>query len=136
MYRNLLPAKLCILFGCFLDEKIIGACLLRTSNKYAIYYRGVTLKEYRSYEPMDYLQWKSILWAKENDYLVYDLGGVSPNNEEEHGLWSYKSKWGGVPRLIPEYSTSLMFRMFSSVNNSSRRLYALKNFVKKNIMTV
>jgi len=127
MYDTLRPQGLCSLFGCFLDEKMIGACLLRTLNGYAIYYRGVTVREFRSLAPMDILQWQSILWAKNNGYLFYDLGGISPSDPAKSGLWRYKSKWGGKPSLIPEYSTSLLFRMFSVVNARTTGVRRLRN---------
>lgn len=131
MYQTLLPSELVFLFGCFLDEKMIGACLLRTLNGYAIYYRGVTHSEFRSYASMDFLLWNSILWAKEKGYLYFDLGGASPNDKAKSGLWKYKSKWGGRAKVIPEYSTSFLFRMFSDMNSRTTDARWIRTLAKR-----
>ncbi|MBI4707544.1 MAG: peptidoglycan bridge formation glycyltransferase FemA/FemB family protein [Candidatus Omnitrophica bacterium] len=41
------------------------------------------------------IHWKIINWLKENDFLVYDLGGVPPDKNELPGIQFYKQGLGG-----------------------------------------
>lgn len=45
----------------------------------------------------DLLKWNIIKWGIKNNCRFYDLSGVNPNpaNEQERGIYRYKSKWGG-----------------------------------------
>ncbi|MFH1056951.1 MAG: GNAT family N-acetyltransferase [Candidatus Micrarchaeota archaeon] len=46
----------------------------------------------------DLLKWHVLLWAKRQDFRLYDLAGVNPNpsTDKERGGFQFKAKWGGT----------------------------------------
>ncbi len=76
----------------------------------ACYMYGASSDEHRNLLPTYFLQWKGMLWAREQGYRVYDLWGVPDEDEEtleegfarrSDGLWGvYRFKRGFGGRLV------------------------------------
>jgi len=81
-------------FAAYLDDKIIG-CRIYLVYKHIIYdwYAGGNL-EYSGYHPNDLLPWNMMLWAKENNFKIYDFAGAGKPNKA-YSVRDYKLKFGG-----------------------------------------
>jgi len=81
-------------FGAFWEDKMIAG-QVRLCYKDTVYawYAGSD-SDYFQKRPNDFLLWKVILWAKENNYCNFDFGGAGKPNVP-YGVRDYKLKFGG-----------------------------------------
>jgi len=122
------------------DEYLGGVAFIHDTQKKTFRYKyGATSYKYNE---NDLLIWKAILFAKKNNYLFFDLGGVpivkSPENE---GRFKFKEKFGGdlvdfytyikvKKTLIPLLYTS-NFIVFLFFKNDYNKLFRyLKGLIK------
>lgn len=81
-------------FAAYLDNKIIG-CRVYLVYKDIIYdWYAAGDKAYAGYHPNDLLPWNAMLWAKENNFKVYDFAGAG-KPDKEYLVRDYKLKFGG-----------------------------------------
>lgn len=76
------------------NNKIIG-CMLALVYKDKIYdfYAGSYHDYYKKY-PNDLIPWYVFLWAKKNEYKLFDFGGAG-KPYEKYGVRDYKKQYGG-----------------------------------------
>lgn len=72
----------------------------------------------------DALKWAIIKWACEKGYRTYDLAGVNPNpaSAKEHGIFSFKKKWGGRYVEYPIITKPIRRCSHALLSGSSRLL--------------
>jgi len=67
-------------------------------------YFNASLKEYQKSQPNNLLYWKCILWAKNNGYDKFDLGGWQIKAKGHlQGVNKFKEKWGKVVFYKKDY---------------------------------
>jgi len=79
-------------------EVLAGTIAFILGDK-AWYVYGASSNRHRNLMPNYLLQWKMILWAKENGCSIYDFRGVSGNldpGDPLYGLYRFKKGFGGV----------------------------------------
>lgn len=75
----------------------------------------------------DLIKWEIINFGIENNYLLYDLGGVNPSalkNSKEYGIYRHKRKWGG--NLVQYFIYDNYFPNSSIINNLLYKLIIKK----------
>lgn len=92
--KNLTEISNLKIFVLKLHNEII-ACRFSLCYGNTIYdwYSGTDEKHLDKY-PNDFLIWKILLWAKENNYYTFDFGGAG-KPDEPYGVREYKIKFGG-----------------------------------------
>lgn len=99
----------------------------------AYYYFGASSNELRDLMPNYFMQYKTMLYAKEHGCKYYDFGGVSglegKDNDPEPGLFEFKKRWGTDKiSLIGEFD--LVLKPFY------KSLYDVAFAMKKNMSTL
>lgn len=76
------------------NNKVIG-CMFALVFKDTIYdfYAGSYHDYYKKY-PNDLIPWEIFLWAKKNEYKLFDFGGAG-KPDEKYGVRDYKKQYGG-----------------------------------------
>jgi peptidoglycan pentaglycine glycine transferase (the first glycine) len=104
--------KSCKLLMAYFENQPIAGLMVYKQGKRAWYLYGASNELERNRMPTYLLQWKAMLWAKEQGCTEYDLWGI-PDNEEDVleanfenmnvGLWGvyrFKRGFGGVVKRI------------------------------------
>ena len=100
--------------GCLLlaehEGRLLAGLVVLAMGDTACYMYGASSSEGRNLMPTYLLQWESMLWAKEQGCLTYDLWGVPDEDEDtleaefterSDGLWGvYRFKRGFGGRLV------------------------------------
>ncbi len=81
-------------WGAYLENKLIG-CRVYLIYKEVIYdwYAAID-RNYTGFHPSDLLPWNAMLWAKENNFKVYDFAGAG-KPDQDNSVRDYKLKFGG-----------------------------------------
>lgn len=81
-------------FAAYLDGKMIG-CRVYLIYKDMVYdWYAASDRAYSGFHPSDLLPWNAMLWAKENNFRIYDFAGAGKPNKE-YSVRDYKLKFGG-----------------------------------------
>jgi lipid II:glycine glycyltransferase (peptidoglycan interpeptide bridge formation enzyme) len=85
-----------IIFSARIGEKgvVSSAHLIGFDRKLALWKAGSTEEGYRS-NAGSLVQSKIIEWAKDNGYVIYDMGGTDPRLPVYAGIHRFKSGFGG-----------------------------------------
>jgi lipid II:glycine glycyltransferase (peptidoglycan interpeptide bridge formation enzyme) len=97
-FKILYPKKMAKLFLASVNDKIIAGSLFLIHRWYMVYFMNASVREFLRFQPNNLIQWKSIIWAKNNGIKLYDLGGaVDPSYGSSfiRGVYQYKKRWGG-----------------------------------------
>lgn len=81
------------------DGEDLAAIITLFSKNEAVYLYGASNNIKRNFMPTYLLQWKAIQDAKEYGSKVYDFYGIPPTDDENHpmhGLYRFKTGFGGV----------------------------------------
>jgi hypothetical protein len=83
-----------ILFSAKIDNKIVGICILFEINKSVMLnFYLATDNEYNKEGVSEFILFKSIDWAKQNNYRLYDIGTSDVNNKLSEGLFAFKKRF-------------------------------------------
>ncbi len=87
------------------DGKILGGGLFEEMEDRIVFRAYASLIEYQNLKVNDFLYWNSILWARNNNKKVVDLGGWQINARDNlRGVNEFKEKWGGKIVYYDVYS--------------------------------
>lgn len=80
-----------------IEGELASAALIFPYNKQAHYIFGCSANKYRKIAPSYYLQWRSIIRAKELGCTSYNFGGISDDIKSTHlsGVTEFKKRFGG-----------------------------------------
>src|SRR5690606_30700017 len=91
--KNNLPDKL-ILFYAKIDNEIAGICILfKVRDDVILNFYMATKEEYKRARVSDLILFKSIEWAKENGFRIYDVGTSNIGYKFLEGLFAFKKKF-------------------------------------------
>lgn len=83
-----------ILFSACLDGKVVAICILFSINKDMILNFYLADDEnYKMERVSEFILYKSIEWAKENNYKYYDTGTSDANGKLLDGLFAFKKNF-------------------------------------------
>lgn len=83
-----------IMFSCLLDGNIAAVCILFSINKDMILNFYLADDEnFKMERVSEFILYKSIEWAKENNYKYYDTGTSDSNGELIEGLFAFKKNF-------------------------------------------
>lgn len=111
VYKNglvkLLESQNLVIFGAYLDDKLISTMLLILyKNEAYSWYMG-SLKQYKSYSANDLLVIETLRYAKEFGITQYNWGGAGVPGKE-YGVRNFKEKFGG--ETIQEFRYVKVFK--------------------------
>lgn len=92
------------------NQILAGAIIL--VNKYPVYWLGASDKGVSTLNGPTLLQWEIIKWAKNENYLLYDMGGIVKN--QQHGPSRFKKAFGGINVDYFEYTHKSMILEISN----------------------
>jgi len=105
--KKKLPHRI-ILFTAETDNDISGVCVLFVIKPDVILnFYLATDSKYKKYRVSDYLLYKTIQWAKEARFRLYDIGTSDSSGELIEGLFSFKKKFKADGYLRKTYSIKL-----------------------------
>jgi len=105
--KKKLPHRI-ILFSAETDKDISGICVLFVIKPDVILnFYLATDSKYKKYRVSDYLLYKTIQWAKETGFRLYDIGTSDSSGELIEGLFSFKKKFKADGYLRKTYSIKL-----------------------------
>ncbi len=96
------------LLVCKKDNKLIGGAAIFFDSVYNIniprLLKIASSEKYLNLQPNNLLCWDCILWAKNNGYKEFDLGGWQINARGHlKGINKFKEKWGSIVYHKTEY---------------------------------
>jgi len=97
--KNNLPERI-ILFSAEIEDTIAGVCILfLVKNDVVLNFYLATDENYKKDRVADFLLYKSIEWAKESKFRLYDIGTSNVGNNFLEGLFEFKKKFmaNGLP---------------------------------------
>jgi lipid II:glycine glycyltransferase (peptidoglycan interpeptide bridge formation enzyme) len=97
-----------ILFSALIDNNIAGICILFLIKKDVIlnFYLAAG-EEYKKDRVSDFILFKSIEWAKMNNFRIYDIGTSNVGNNFIEGLFDFKKKFMADGFLRKSFSLEL-----------------------------
>lgn len=93
-----------IFYALSINKNYLGGCAFIKSNDKSIYRYKHGATSYQ-YNENNILIWKAIQYAKEQGYLIFDLGGVKiveDKNSDYYKHYQFKEKFGG--KIVDFYS--------------------------------
>ena len=81
-------------FAAYLDETMIGTVWLLTFRGRVYDWYSGSLSQFLNKAPNDLMLWKSIEWAIDKNYEIFDFGGAG-SPEKKYGVRDFKRKFGG-----------------------------------------
>jgi peptidoglycan pentaglycine glycine transferase (the first glycine) len=116
-WRTFAPQDRARLFLAYYGDEPLAGLMAFAFGSTAYYLYGASSNRHRNLMPNHLLQWRAMLWAREQGYTTYDLWGVPDEAGEEEedmeevlgrgGLWGvyrFKRGFGGrVARYSPSY---------------------------------
>lgn len=129
IYDHLVPKQMASLLIIHLNSEIIAGSLLLATRDEIVYYKNASNPKYRRFEPMDALQWQTIVLAKRRGIRYYDLGGALWNPSRDsalYGVHTFKGKWGGKLYKYDFFDLHRLYSIgkhFTEVNSRIRKFY-------------
>jgi lipid II:glycine glycyltransferase (peptidoglycan interpeptide bridge formation enzyme) len=121
------------LFACFLGEKLIAGAVIKTEKEKIELFLNASSHEYLRYQPNNLLYWEIIIWGKNNNFKIFDLGGYQANARKEDKLYNinrFKLRWGGEIKIYPIYGKNLFYILGRKAIRNSRMLWRLNNWIR------
>ncbi len=113
--KSLSNSKRLLVFGAYLNDKLISVMLLTLYKQEAYCWYMGTLRNFKKYNATDLLVWETLQYAKSIGIDCFNWGGVGYPNKE-YGVRNFKKKFGGTliqdNRYIKIYQP-LIYRMGS-----------------------
>ncbi len=95
-------------FSASINGELAGICILFIiKNDVVLNFYLAADEEHKKFRVSDYLLYKTIDWAKELGYRIYDIGTSNVGNTLLTGLFDFKKKFMANGFLRKTYSTSL-----------------------------
>lgn len=118
------------------EGEIIAAVMTARTPETTTYVFGAAADKKRSLMPAYALQWEAIRRAKSAGCRQYDFFGIPPSDDPEHpmhGLYRFKTGFGGVERMMPGTIDADLHRLRSGVYRSAERfrMWYYRRFRKK-----
>jgi len=116
-------------------EPLAGIIVLHVKNGESVYLYGASSNRKRNLMPAYLLQWTAIKDAKEFGCKTYDFYGIPPTDDKNHpmhGLWRFKTGFGGknIHRLgSVDVPMSWFYYVYIQLENL--RAWYYKSFKKK-----
>jgi FemAB-related protein (PEP-CTERM system-associated) len=95
---NIYGSNFKILFAEFKNEKISAVSFIKNNNC-IIWLDGFCPLKYKTLNPISFLLWNAIKWAKENHCTLFDFG----DSREPSGNFDFKKRWGTTIVNSPRY---------------------------------
>jgi hypothetical protein len=91
--KNNLPERI-IFFSAVINDIITGVCILfLVKNDVVLNFYLATDENYKKDRVADFLLYKSIEWAKDSKYRLYDIGTSNVGSNFLEGLFEFKKKF-------------------------------------------
>jgi hypothetical protein len=91
--KNNLPERI-IFFSAVINDIVTGVCILfLVKNDVVLNFYLATDENYKKDRVADFLLYKSIEWAKDSKYRLYDIGTSNVGNNFLEGLFEFKKKF-------------------------------------------
>lgn len=91
--KNNLPEKI-VLFSAFVGKELAGMCILfLVKNDVVLNFYLATEESFKKERVSAFVLFKSIEWAKNNGFRLYDVGTSNIGNEFLDGLFDFKKKF-------------------------------------------
>lgn len=121
-YKELVPKRIAVAFGCFQGEDMIAADLVLFSKNRA---REQIITEKPS--KMDtgaqsYTLWKTINYCRQNNVKYLGLAGYPPEYSYMAGIGKFKKSFGGDVLNMPIYEENAIERLKQGLRHSPRIL--------------
>jgi len=105
--KNILPDKI-ILFSAYVGNVLAGMCILfLIKNDVILNFYLATEESFKRERVSDFVLYKSIEWAKNNGFRLYDVGTSNIGNEFLDGLFDFKKKFMANGFLRKTFSIDL-----------------------------
>lgn len=107
-------ASLCTVINAHKDSTLIASAILLTYGEKTTYLYGASHYEYRALQAPSLLQWASICHAKNCGSTLYDMYGISTQNQLWSGISRFKEQFGGkITNFIGTYDWILNPHLYS-----------------------
>jgi lipid II:glycine glycyltransferase (peptidoglycan interpeptide bridge formation enzyme) len=119
------------LFICLKNNNMIAGAAIKIKSKTVELFLNASSYDYLKYQPNNLLYWSIIVWAKKNNFKLFDLGGYQINAEKQSKLWyinRFKERWGGK---IIAYEISSKNPFYILGRKVIRNLHFIKNWRDK-----
>lgn len=127
MVETLSPARLLKFYIAEYKNKIIGMNLMFIFDKTITYLHGGSSDEFRNVMAPYLLHWQAIKDAKADGMVIYDFGGIAPENDPHHqwtgisrfkrGFGGYEVKSAGTFDKVFNASWYGLYRVFRKIRN-------------------
>ncbi|HUS81462.1 MAG TPA: peptidoglycan bridge formation glycyltransferase FemA/FemB family protein [Armatimonadota bacterium] len=103
MYDLLVPEGMMKLFAADYEGRMIAGAILFRMGHTAVYVYGASANEHRNLMPNHLMQWRMMLWAREQGCTVYDFRGVTREVDGEP-----EGELGGLNRFKRGFAAQYM----------------------------
>lgn len=103
----MVPKNMATIFIVEYNGTTIGGGLALHYKDMAVLRYAGTVRKFRYLSPHYLLHYHQIMHFKNNNFKIFDQGGIP--SQKEHGLYIFKSKWGGQIKNIDWYIKDLKF---------------------------
>ncbi len=110
------------------DRRPIAGAILLLHKDTVIYGYAASMLKFRFLRGSDFLIWRSLEWAADAGFSVFDFGADSINQK---GLLSFKRKWGGVHIPVYFYFTPDTKNIIKEIDSSQERYGLIKKCISK-----
>lgn len=111
-------------FSAYFGKKIVSFAYILCYKDCTYYWMGASNKKGHEVAASNLLQWKVIEWARDNNYVSYNMWGADPNpSSKSYGVYKFKIGFGGD--LIKIYT----YRKYLS--GLAMMLYSLRDFYSR-----
>ncbi len=86
------------LFLCLKEEEILAGAAIKIKEDRTELFLNASQPGYLKYQPNNLLYWGIIVWSKNNNFKIFDLGGYQLKAKKGSKLWNinrFKERWGG-----------------------------------------
>lgn len=128
LWNNLCLKNKAVLFLAEKDGKAVAGAIHLLHKNTVIYGYAASLMKFRFLRGSDFLIWKSLEWAIDSRFSVFDFGADSISQE---GLLAFKKKWGGEHVPVYFYFTPRTKEAIEDIDSGQERYDLIKKCVSK-----
>ncbi|HMS64817.1 MAG TPA: GNAT family N-acetyltransferase [Ignavibacteria bacterium] len=104
-----------VLFSAIMDSKVVAICILFSINKEMILNFYLADDEnYKTERVSEYILYKSVEWAKENNFKYYDTGTSDSGGKLLEGLFAFKKNFLANGYLRKSYEIDINQKKFKN----------------------
>jgi len=137
-WNTLMSAGLAKLFMADYQGQLLAGAMLFCCGRKVLYMYGASSTQHRKIMPTYLLQWRSILWAKEAGFQLYDMGGIPEKLETSdpmYGVYHFKASFGGeIRRLMGAYDfrpSPWLYRLWMTLQPRYYDLLRFAGWIRK-----